>query len=168
MIDTICINVFGLFLMCTPGGDMQGYASWYQSDHIMDATIALRQEYEQIPTDLSKWDGFVATMSCDLIGETIMARLLPNGKDIKKPVQWREYLVTDCSGHLSTTNWMAANSILVEFGARTAKKLGIHGQTGVPIEAAVVYTTSPTLPRAMSRLVTFKDQWQDRHQVAFR
>lgn len=146
-------------MICSPGVERQGYASWYQSDGIMEATIELRQSYEQLPLDLSQWDGFLATMSCDLIGETVAVRLLPNGKSRDKPLLWREYLVTDCSGHLSTTSWMARNNILVEFGARTAKKLGIHGHTGIPIEAVVMATGSTELPRAMRRLVAFRDQF---------
>ena len=157
--------MFGV-LWCTPSADLDGFASWYQSDIIMDATIEARQGWGQLPQDLSKWDGFAAAMSCDLIGETVRARVktpLPIGKRQGRGKQqsqdWYDILITDCSGHTSTTSWMADADIKLEFGAATAKMLGIHGHTGVPIQVYLKPSKNPRQGWIFNRLQETYDNW---------
>ena len=113
-----------------------GWASQYQSYILMDATVEARQEWGQLPQDLSYWDGFVATESCAHIGKTAWIRITdvsPMNKDSAKSHhrwQWHPYMVADCSGHTSTTNWMIRDNILVEFGRREAEWLGITDGEG--------------------------------------
>ena len=125
-----------------------GWASQYQSTYIMDATVAVRQEWGQLPEDLSYWDGFVAMESCENIGKTAWIRIVsisPLSKSSDKSDyrwQWHPYLVSDCSGHESTTKWMLENNILVEFGRREAERLGITNgegaRGGIKIELVLV------------------------------
>jgi len=169
MIETICLNIFLVGLFCSQGGDNIGYASWYESDWIMDETIKLRQSWGQLPQDLSQWDGFAATISCDLIGETVKTRVLPIGKHSSKGEnEWLDILITDCSGHLSTTTWMGLNDIKLEFGARTAKKMGIHRVTGVPIEAVLMVSANPELAWIVDRLVQFEERFDRQFALADR
>lgn len=102
-----------------------GWVSQYESNVVTDATIEARQSWGHLPADLSRYDGFVATESCDHIGEEMYL--------YREGIGFELFAVFDCSGHLSTTRWMKANNILVEVDHRTAKRWGIVGQGGIKI-----------------------------------
>ena len=73
------------YLILVPG--IQGRASQY-APGVMQKVIANRQDWGQIPQDLSKYDGFIAVQECDNIGKEYL--LIHEGKS---------YLVlgTDCA-----------------------------------------------------------------------
>lgn len=132
-------------LLSLTSGVREGWASQYESAWIMDDTVALRQEWGQLPNDLSAWRGFVATESCDPIGKTAFIRIVDLRPYPEKALRkdddmftWQPYLVADCSGHESTTNWMTRDNILVEFGRREAERLHIAGRGGVQIQMMVI------------------------------
>lgn len=83
----------------------EGWSSRYDETPMM-ATIELRQEWEQLPLDLSAYDGFAAVADCGRIGsETWIA---PAGGEFHR------ILIVDCAGAASTYAWMTDNDILVE------------------------------------------------------
>ena len=125
MLTSICITLLSGFVHCTATPPEVGYASQYAIGP-MEATVALRQTWWPesrlaLPPDLSPWAGFVASLSCDDIGQTYLIRVLPSKV-------WRPYLVSDCAGDAHSFLWMEDNNILVEFSGTDAHKLGIVGQ----------------------------------------
>lgn len=113
-----------------------GIASQY-APGVMDKTIAIRQipgkTAYTVPQDLSKYDGFVAMESCSELGNEYYV----------KPAEsttWELFLVVDCSGHSSTSEWMKRNNIIVEVDYETAKRWNTIGK-GVKIEMAVKVNT---------------------------
>lgn len=111
---------------------INGYASYYESDYMMTATVVARQHNEQLPEDISQYHGFIAALSCDWIGETWLVKVTNHRKDNK----WQRMLVSDCAGDGTSFAWMRDNNILVEFGAIEAKRYGVYGNT--PIRIAVM------------------------------
>lgn len=111
---------------------MIGIASQY-APGVMERTIAVRQQGHTaytVPSDLSRYDGFIAMESCSQLGNEYYLR--PVGTE-----KWELFLVVDCSGHNSTSNWMKRNNIIVEVDYNTAKRWGTVGR-GIEIELAVM------------------------------
>ena len=114
-----------LFILCpllpiedcpTP---LQGHASHY-AEKFMEGVIQQRQEWGQLPEDLSGWADGVAVLDCSLIGETIYIY-----HDV-----WKSYIVADCARRDNgdgTQTWMIDNNILVEVGYKTCSKWGTCG-----------------------------------------
>lgn len=127
MIKAVLLVLSFLSTPCIP--PTYGYGSHYDGD-VMAYTVEARQELGQLyPNFPPWWNGFIAVSSCDEVGNTWWVRV-PHSK----PPIWRDYLVADCSGHASTSRWMAQNNILLEFGGLEARKLGIADSGGVQVE----------------------------------
>lgn len=68
--------------------------------------------------DMSQYDGAIAALSCDWLGQEWLIR--PYGEQ-----RWRRVIVADCAGDGHTFEWMRDNGIIgeldyklgVEFGA---------------------------------------------------
>jgi hypothetical protein len=96
-----------------------GWASHYD-DGVMDATIRVRQGYNQLPQNVSSWSGYVARPRCTEVGNTVWL-WMPDTN------QWEAFLVTDCArrdngdGALS---WMEDNNILVELDWQSRLRFG--------------------------------------------
>jgi hypothetical protein len=84
---------------------------------VMPGVVDIRQEWGQLPLDLSGIDGFVAAWDCERIGETALLSI--DGGE------WITVMVSDCSGHESTTEWMISNSVLVEMSGELAEEYGV-------------------------------------------
>lgn len=80
-------------------GYLSGYAMWPTI-----RTIEIRQEWGQLPQDVSGYDVFLAVPNCDLIGHE--AELIVNG-DVYTG------LVFDCAGE-DSHSWMIDNMIAAE------------------------------------------------------
>lgn len=102
-----------------------GWASQYGSNTVTDVTLEARQGWGHLPEDVSMYDGFVATESCDHIGKEMYL--------YREGIGLEFFAVFDCSGHASTTRWMKANNILVEIDHRTAVRWDVVGEGGVEI-----------------------------------
>lgn len=153
MLLSACLHLLSGFVHCPSQPPQHGWASQYTLGppgyDLMMSTVELRQSWwpgspNALPPDLSPWAGFVAGLSCDDIGLTYLIRVHPSKV-------WRPYLVSDCAGHVETFIWMRDNRILVEFGGREARKLGVTGRapSQVPIELIVVDdypSSSPARP----------------------
>lgn len=88
-----------------------GILSQYEQG-VMPPVVAARQEWEQLPDDLTGIDGFIAVWDCDQIGRPGLLSI-NNG-------EWKTVLVADCSGHVSTTQWMIANNVIAEISGELA------------------------------------------------
>lgn len=106
----------------------RGYFSQYARIP-SEATIAIRQEWRQLPADLSPWPVRLAVADCGRIGATGWAWM--DGQPAERAI------VFDCSGHDHTTAWMEAANIIAEVDYDTAVRWGIVGQGG--ISGAVIY-----------------------------
>jgi hypothetical protein len=104
-----------------------GVASQY-APGVMDRVVETRQRWDQIPADVSDYDVFVAVESCDLVGEERLIRR-------EGTKEWETALITDCSGHTETSQWMWRNNIIVEVDYRTALRWDVVGY-GVEVEVA--------------------------------
>lgn len=114
------MTTFAICLALTVMGEgcYEANASHY-APGVMLPTVELRQEWGELPADLTPYDGFVAVVDCGLIGHTLYAK--PNNGG------WETLLVTDCSGHVSTTVWMTENNIFGEVDYETAVRWGVVG-----------------------------------------
>lgn len=108
-----------VLLTIAPAPVESGWASRYD-EGVMAATVAARQEWGQLPQDLSGWDSFIAVPDCAEIGDTVWIWF--DGLD-----DWQRALVTDCArrddGDGALT-WMRDNRILFEVGWTTAERGG--------------------------------------------
>lgn len=86
-----------------------GWSSRYH-DQPMAATAA----YHQI--DLAQYDGGIAALSCDCIGEVWLIR--PSDTE-----RWYKSIVVDCAGSEETYLWMAENNIIAEVSNKLAGKM---------------------------------------------
>lgn len=109
---------------------VHGYFSQY-AEAPTRATIAIRQEWGQLPEDMSLYPVRLAVENCSLIGETGWARMADQ--------PWERAIVFDCSGHDSTSRWMIENNIIAEVDWDTVQRWGIEGQGG--IEGSVFLTS---------------------------
>lgn len=109
-----------------------GIASQY-APGVMEKTIAVRQipgkTAYTVPQDLSKYDGFIAMESCAELGNEYYVKPVES-------IQWELFLVVDCSGHSSTSEWMKRNNIIIEVDYETAKRWDTVGN-GIQVEMAV-------------------------------
>ena len=95
---------------------------------VMDRVIATRQAgltSMNLPQALPKVDGYIALESCARIGEIVRIR--------HEGDPWESFLVTDCSGHVETTDWMLRNNIFGEVDYETAVRWNVLGR-GAKIE----------------------------------
>lgn len=107
-----------------------GWASQYDRG-VMERVIQTRLRYRHIPSDLSTFDGFVATPYCSDIGRVIYIR--PEGTD-----RWERFLAVDCAGPDETLGWMRRNNILVEVDYNTAVRWNTVGR-GIRIETMMAW-----------------------------
>jgi len=115
-----------------PGKIVIGWASQY-GPGVMTATVRLRQVWEQVPLDLSDYDGAVAVADCSTIGGTVW--LWFNGP-------WERFIIADCGSKsdarlydgLSGYQWMVTYNVLVEVDYETAVRWGCVGH-GAKVEA---------------------------------
>ena len=101
------------------GASRFGYLSQY-APTMMELVISNRQQMGQLPWDLSGYTVFIAMESCDEVGRT-------------KYLTWGDgsverALVTDCSGHYETSQWMWENNIIAEVDYNTAYRHGFVGR----------------------------------------
>ena len=99
----------------------------------MPRVVATRQAgltAHDLPVQLPAVDGFVAVKDCARIGDIMYLR--PAGT-----VHWERFMVADCSGHTSTTEWMKRNNILVEVDYQTARRWNTIGK-GIQIEVRTI------------------------------
>ena len=108
-----------------------GIASQY-GPHRMESVITLRQIPGRtgytITHDLAQFDGFMAMESCGELGNEYYV------KPLNYPT-WELFLVTDCSGDVETSEWMARNNIVVEVDHETAVRWGTVGR-GIAVQVA--------------------------------
>ncbi len=107
--------------VCPPvnaGPMVTGWLSQYGEAPTV-GTIAYRQSVGDLPLDLSRFDGFIATADCGLIGST--AWLSINGGRL-------EYVIVfDCAGHAETYEWMTTNRVIAEVDYWMAERYGLDG-----------------------------------------
>jgi hypothetical protein len=124
-----------------------GITIWTASQYdpgVMQSVIETRQSGHTaytIQQDLSHYDGFIAMESCSELGNEYFIR--PVGQQL-----WELFLVTDCSGHNSTSQWMLQNNILIEVDYETALRWNTVGR-GIQIEI-LDYIPQPNLPKPQS------------------
>lgn len=93
-----------------------GYLSYYD-DGVMKATVDIRQEWGQLPEDLSDYDGFVATLECEHIGETFHMFTYKG---------YYKLLVSDCAvrdDSDGTRTWMINNKIAGEINYSLSQEI---------------------------------------------
>ena len=110
-----------LLLVLCPYLLLDGWVSQYAQTPT-DATIAYRQELNQIPDDLSEYAGVIAVEDCQHIGSDAYLYVANN---------WHRVMVFDCLGRDVEPNWMQENNIIVEMGYYLTQELGYTGQGGI-------------------------------------
>lgn len=99
-----------------------GIASQY-APGVMEQVIATRQAgltaYD-LPQDLSNYTVFLAVEDCKLVGTPVLIQ--PIGGSMEQG------LITDCSGHAETSDWMLGNNIVCEIDGETALRWGTVGK----------------------------------------
>jgi len=91
---------------------------------VMERVIANRvsgRTAHDLPQYPPAADGWIAVQNCNRIGE--MWELRPVGQQ-----EWESFLVVDCSGHVSTTEWLTENNIAVEVDYQTAVRWNAVGE----------------------------------------
>lgn len=121
------------FILVLAIGIASQYAPGVMESVIENRRIPGKTNYT-VPQDLSQYDGFIAMKSCTELGNEYYLR--PTGED-----EWERFLVVDCSGHKSTSDWMARNNIIVEIDANKAVEWQTVGR-GVEIELAKMIEVS--------------------------
>lgn len=112
-------------------GIKQGVFSRYDQSPT-DGTIAYHQEVDgALPLDMSGYAGVVAVEDCSLVGRDAWIRITDDRANPWALDQWRPVLVFDCSGHDSTSNWMAAFNILGELGYYFTEEIGMYGEYNI-------------------------------------
>lgn len=102
-----------------------GWSSQY-SLGVMERVVKYQQRRGRLPSDVSRFDGFVAVQSCSDVGRVFLLRPLGS-------LRWETFIAADCSGSVETTAWMVRNNILVEVDHKTAERWRTVGR-GVKIE----------------------------------
>jgi len=98
-----------------------GIASQY-APGVMDEVITNRQKWEQIPQDVSNFDGYIAVQNSGDIGKVFYIK--PEGYD-----SWEKFLAVDCAGIADGgKSWMLRNNILVEVDYSTAERWDAVGR----------------------------------------
>ena len=100
-----------------------GTASQYGRGR-MESTIAVRRAGRTaymvpaiLPADL---DGFVAVEDCSRLGNIVYYQVIDPKSDCFPGCPVEKFLIVDCSGHKSTSDWMKRNTILCEVDYNTA------------------------------------------------
>lgn len=107
-----------------------GIASQY-SQGKMQQVIAYRQNHNQIPLNLSQYDGFVAVLEADDIGREYWIR--PVGRD-----HWEKFLAVDCAGIADGGYaWMVNSGIIAEVDYQSAQRWNTIGR-GIEIEMMAI------------------------------
>ena len=102
-----------------------------------DGTILWHQEVDGVlPWDMSGYAGVVAVEDCSLVGRDAWVRITDDRALPWTVNQWRIVKIFDCSGHDSTSNWMAAYNILGELGYYLANEFGMYGEYNIQGEIA--------------------------------
>lgn len=100
---------------------LTGTASQY-APGVMNEVIINRQNMQQIPEDVSMYDGYIAVQEADDIGKIFYLR--PLGYD-----EWESFLAVDCAGIADGgKSWMLRNNILVEVDYLTAERWDCVGR----------------------------------------
>ena len=109
-----------------------GIASQYAPGK-MQQVIAYRQRHSQIPLDLSPYDGFIAVLEADDIGNAYWIRPVDS-------LHWEKFLAVDCAGIADGGYaWMVNGGIIVEIDWESA----VRWETvGYGIEIELMPTTS--------------------------
>lgn len=99
-----------------------GTASQY-APGVMERVIETRQAgltaYD-LPQDLSGYTVFLAVEDCRLVGTPVLIQPLSG------PIE--QGIITDCSGHAETSNWMLWNNIVCEVDYETAMRWNTVGK----------------------------------------
>lgn len=102
-----------------------GTASQYGRGR-MESTIAVRRAGRTaymvpaiLPADL---DGFVAVEDCSRLGNIVYYQVVDPKSDCFPGCPVEKFLIVDCSGHKSTSDWMKRNTILCEVDYNTASR----------------------------------------------
>lgn len=103
----------------------QCVTGWLSQYHIAPTLEVIRNRSVHgrtaytLPANWRNYDVLVAVEDCKRLGETGV-------------VTWREhsgtFLVIDCSGHKSTSEWMRRNNIIAEVDGFTAKRWNTVGR----------------------------------------
>jgi hypothetical protein len=102
-----------------------GILSQY-AEGVMPGVVEARQGWDQLPDNLSMYDGFVAAWDCERIGDAALLSI--DGGE------WLTVLVTDCSGHKSTTDWMISQNVIFEISGELAAEHDVVCLCAVPGE----------------------------------
>lgn len=89
-----------------------------------DSQIWYHTEVTGKLSDPDRYDGFIAVIDCDLVGDDAWIQ-------IGSHEQWLHVFIFDCSGHWHTTEWMNENGILGEVDYYTMRELGVPPMRGV-------------------------------------
>jgi hypothetical protein len=117
---TIALSLALFFTPCTIE---EGRASQY-AEGIFQRVVGLRQDWGQLPEDVSMYDGFIAARECSDIGKAYYVR--PVGAK-----EWDHVLAADCASPndrqsevdlRSGKEWMETEGILCEVSANLAVK----------------------------------------------
>lgn len=123
---TIALSLALFFTPCTVE---EGKASQY-AEGVMPRVVGLRQEWGQLPKDVSMYDGFIAVRECSDIGKTYYVR--PAGAK-----KWERVLAADCaskSDRQSETDlrsgyeWMLDTGTIAEVDFKTALRWDTVGR----------------------------------------
>lgn len=123
-----------------PGGErLTGYASHY-APGVFERIVAdhVAAGYWPEAPDMSQYDGYAATESCDHYRGAVWIRPLRDGS--RDAGAWGRFLVADCAGDWDTVAWMQANSIIVEVDAATYgrwQRAGFWTARGLPVEMVI-------------------------------
>lgn len=138
-------------------GVRQGVFSHYDQSPT-DGTIDYHQTVGgALPLDMSAYAGVVAVEDCSLVGRDAWVRITDDRALPWTLDQWRLVKVFDCSGHDSTSSWMAAFNILGELGYYFTEEIGMYGQYNIEGEIAF---EDPALAEACgyTEMYTAKEQ----------
>lgn len=146
MIQGLCVFLLSLPVLCLPANELAalpdtvietGRLSQYAL-HVMPPVVEARQSWQHLPADLSYVDGFVATWNCDYIGRTALLSIeAPEWADWQGWSEYQVVMVSDCSGHKSTTDWMISENIVFEISGELA---AYHGVTCLcPLNGRVIW-----------------------------
>lgn len=103
-----------------------GYISQFAKSPT-DGTLHYRQ-YESMELDPDiPYDGYIAVKDCSRVGDEAFLKL--EYDDYSS--DWLHVAVFDCSGHVSTSEWMDSDNIIAEVDWYTAEEHGFLGRGGV-------------------------------------
>jgi len=99
---------------------------------VMPRVISYRQAHQQIPEDLADFDGAIAVLNCNHIGQVFYLR--PSGCHTCK---WERFIAADCAGKADGGyNWMLYHNVIAEVDYQTAVRWNTVGR-GIKAELAI-------------------------------